>query len=146
MVEPTDQWRLWPPALALSMLAGFSGCGLVPKSKMDECHRVTQTLRSENGRLKDVALNLRAQNQDLSQRAVDDARQIASKAEANEQLIKSVQAYQAERDQLAAVRRSKQRQVRIGGEPAPGHRQPRAAQGVRLGTIRAGRSTRLPAS
>ena len=86
---------------------------------MDECHRVTQTLRSENGRLKDVALNLRAQNQDLSQRAVDDARQIAAKDEANEQLIKSVQAYQAERDQLAEAYQTLERQVRTAVNTHP---------------------------
>jgi len=134
MVEPTtDTARPGKPAssapgrpaisvgaLVLSLsLAGLSGCGLVPKSRMDECHRVTQTLRAENGRLKDLALELRTQNQDLSQRAVDDARQIAAKDEANERLVKSVQAYQGERDKLAEAYRTLEQQVRMAVNPHP---------------------------
>ena len=74
-------WR-WSrsPAVVLGFLASSAiapGCGLVPKSKLDDCHRATQTLRSENVRLKSVALDLRSQNSDLSQRrAVDDAERL----------------------------------------------------------------------
>src|SRR4051794_20453085 len=96
------------PALALALAlvlaaGGLSGCGLVPRSKLDECRRVTQTLRADNDRLKDVALDLRSQNQDLSQRAVDDARRLATQEEAVERLERSVSAYQAERDKMAAA-------------------------------------------
>ncbi len=105
MVKPMDAIR--PPRLALATtavaLAGVTGCGLVPQSRLDECHRVTQQIRADNSRLKDLALDLRAQNQDLSQRAVDDARRLAAEQEAREHLENSVQAYQAERDKLAAA-------------------------------------------
>ena len=40
---------------------------------MEECHRLTQTLRSENSRLKDVALDLRTRNRDLSEDLIDAA-------------------------------------------------------------------------
>ena len=130
MVEPlTDTtrpaaWRPRPRAHAggRGSSAGLSGCGMVPKSRMDECHRVTQTLRAENSRLKDLALDLRTQNQDLSQRAVDDARQIAAKDEANERLVKSVQAYQGERDKLAEAFLTLERQVRMAVNPHPAAR------------------------
>lgn len=81
-----------------AILASATGCGLVPRSRLDECHRLAQTLRADNHRLEDVALDLRAQNQDLTQRAVDDARRIAIQDEAVERLEKSVLGYQAERD------------------------------------------------
>ncbi len=73
-------------------LVGVTGCGLVPQSRLDECHRVTQQIRADNSRLKDLALDLRAQNQDLSQRAVDDARRLVAEQEAREHLENSVQA------------------------------------------------------
>src|SRR6516162_2766973 len=76
-------------------VASATGCGLVPRSRVDECHRVAQTLRADNHRLEDVALDLRAQNQDLTQRAIDDARRIAIQDEAVDRLEKSVLGYQA---------------------------------------------------
>ncbi len=133
MVEPTTDTNrsgLSRPARNALMvlawlIAGFSGCGLVPKSRVEDCHRVSQTLRVENDRLKDLTLELRTQNQDLSQRAVDDARQIAAKNEANERLVKSVQAYQAERDKLAEAFLSLEQKVRMAVSPHPAAR-PRA--------------------
>jgi chemotaxis protein MotB len=126
MVEPTGRCRLRPAlgllTAALALTGGLSGCGMVPKSRMDECRRVAQTLRAENNRLKDVALDLRAQNQDLSERAVDDARQIAARDEANERLVRSVHAYQAERDKLAEAFASLERQVRMAVNPHPAAR------------------------
>jgi chemotaxis protein MotB len=124
MVEPTDTSRSRSltrrafvcACAALAILPG-SGCGLVPKSKLDDCHRVSQTLRSENNRLKDVALDLRAQNQDLSQRAVDDARRLAAQEEAVDRLERSVTAYQAERDKMAAAFEAVKRQVRMAVSP-----------------------------
>ncbi|MCA1686406.1 MAG: hypothetical protein LC745_10615 [Planctomycetia bacterium] len=124
MVGPLEETRPGRPVLAIAAaaMALLPGCGLVPKSRMDECHRVTQTLRAENSRLKDVALDLRTQNQDLSQRAVDDARQIAAKDEANERLVKSVHAYQSERDKLASAFEALERQVRMALNPHPAAR------------------------
>jgi chemotaxis protein MotB len=110
-------------------LATAAGCSFVPRTKLDECHRVTQTLRAENGRLKDVALDLRAQNHDLSQRAVDDARRLSAQQEALEALEKSVADYQAERNKLAGAFEALKRQVRLSAGPQP---QPSAALGDRL--------------
>ena len=60
----------WPAAFRLNrpcrsccaaLLA--PGCQLVPREQLDECHRLSQTLRSENAQLKDQMLALRSQNQ-----------------------------------------------------------------------------------
>jgi hypothetical protein len=109
------------------IVIGLTGCGFVPTKKLDECHRVTVTLRAENTRLKDQTLDLRSQNQDLTQRAVDDARKSSAQEEAVERLEKSVQAYQAERDKLAAAFETIKRQVQLSAGP-----QPSAALGDRL--------------
>jgi hypothetical protein len=79
------------------------GCGIVPKSRMDECQRLTQTLRSENARLKDRILAVQGQNRDYAERAVDDARRLATQDDAIERLEHSVQAYQDERARLEAA-------------------------------------------
>jgi chemotaxis protein MotB len=93
-------------------VASATGCGLVPRSRVDECHRVAQTLRADNHRLEDVALDLRAQNQDLTQRAIDDARRIAIQDEAVDRLEKSVLGYQAEREEITRELEVLARQVR----------------------------------
>jgi type II secretory pathway pseudopilin PulG len=86
---------------ALALVA--SGCHMAPRQEVDECHRLSQTLRSENAGLKDQMLALRSQNQDLSERAVDDARRLAQLETSNERLETSVQAYQDERTRLEAA-------------------------------------------
>jgi chemotaxis protein MotB len=124
MVEPvprvTAAGKRLGAFLMLLCVAAGPGCGLVPKSRLDECHRLSQTLRADNNRLRDVALDLRAQNQDLNQRAVDDARRIALQEEALERLEKSVQGYQSEREQIAREFEVLERQVRrtAGAEAA----------------------------
>jgi hypothetical protein len=80
-----------------------SGCSLVPREQMEECHRLSQTLRSENAQLKDQMLALRSQNQDYAERAVDDARRLSQLEQANLRLETSVQAYQDERSRLEAA-------------------------------------------
>ncbi len=77
-----------------------SGCRMAPRQEVDDCHRLSQTLRSENAALKDQMLALRSQNQDFSERAVDDARRLAQLESSNQQLETSVQAYQDERTRL----------------------------------------------
>lgn len=104
-------------AVALAAATTGPGCGLVSQNKLDDCHRVSQTLRAENSRLKDVALDLRAQTQDLGQRAVDDARRIAEQEEAVTRLETSVHAYQAEREQMAAALEAVKRGTRIAASP-----------------------------
>ena len=117
---------LAPLVLAPALLAG---CGFVPRKKLDECHQVSVTLRAENTRLKDATLALRAENQDLTQRAMDDSRKITAQEQAVERLEKSVMAYQAERDKLAAAFETIKRQVRLSASPQP---QPTAELGTRL--------------
>src|SRR5580658_2324463 len=69
-------------SLVIGLLLTGGGCGIVPKSRMDECQRLTQTLRSENARLKDRVLALQGQNRDYAERAVDDARRLATQDDA----------------------------------------------------------------
>jgi hypothetical protein len=100
-------------ALWLS-LAG--GCGVVPKTTLEESRRANQTLRADNARLKDVALDLRSRNQDLSDRAVDDARRIAVQDEAIERLERSLTAYQTDRENLERSFAELKQQVQIAAE------------------------------
>ncbi len=91
--------RYLPGWLAVLALLG-PGCRMAPQQDLEECHRLSQTLRSENAGLKDQMLALRSQNQDLSERAVDDARRLALLEASNQRLETSVQAYQDERSRL----------------------------------------------
>ena len=50
---------------ALAFMA--SGCHVRSRQELEDCHRVSQTLRSENATLKDQMLALRSQNQDYSE-------------------------------------------------------------------------------
>jgi hypothetical protein len=85
------------------MALEISGCQLAPREQLDECHRLSQTLRSENAQLKDQMLALRSQNQDYSERAVDDARRLSQLEAVNDRLEASVQAYQDERTRLESA-------------------------------------------
>jgi hypothetical protein len=87
----------------LATLLLIPGCRLSPREQVEECHRLSQTLRSENAQLKDQMLALKSRNRDLSERAVDDARRLAQLEEANQQLETSVQAYQDERARLESA-------------------------------------------
>ncbi len=82
-----------------------SGCALVSQGRLDESQKLSQTLRSENTRLRDQILALEGQNRDLSERAVDDARRIAAQDDAIEHLEKSVMAYQDDRRKLESAYR-----------------------------------------
>jgi len=88
-----------PFVLAAAALVA-SGCRMAPRQEVDDCHRLSQTLRSENAGLKDQMMALRSQNQDFSERAVDDARRLAQLESSNQRLETSVQAYQDERTRL----------------------------------------------
>ncbi|HKM53194.1 MAG TPA: hypothetical protein VJY33_07250 [Isosphaeraceae bacterium] len=93
--------RLGKLRLLLAWVAlAAGGCRMAPREQVDECHRLNQTLRSENAQLKDQMLALRSQNQDYSERAVDDARRLDALEQANVRLETSVQAYQDERTRL----------------------------------------------
>jgi hypothetical protein len=87
------------------LLAGgiFPGCAMVPRDRIEESRRLTQSLRTENARLKDQVLALQAQNQDYADRAQDDLRRMTTRDEAIERLEQSIHGYQDDRDRLAAA-------------------------------------------
>ncbi len=95
------------------------GCGIVPRSRMDECQKLSQLLRSENARLKDQVLALQSENRDYADRAVDDLRRLTVRDQAIERLEQSVQAYQDDRERLAAS--YEQLVVSLGGPTEPNH-------------------------
>lgn len=101
MVEPC--WRSRTSRLAILGLAGFlTGCSVVPRSRLDDCHKLSRTLEADKARLNDTVLSLRSQYSDLAQRADDDARRLRVQDDEVKRLLASVQAYQDERDQLAS--------------------------------------------
>jgi chemotaxis protein MotB len=116
MVDPARPIRL---ALALSAATLAAGCGLVPKAQLDDCHKLSRTLQEETGQLKDVNLRLRAENQDLAQRTVEDARRLKVLDEENQRLERSVLAYQEERDHLLATFEQFQRQITASVDRLP---------------------------
>ncbi len=79
------------------------GCGIVPRSRMDECQQLSQLLRTENARLKDRVLALQSQNRDYGDRAVDDLRRLTARDRAIARLEQDIQAYQDDRERLAAA-------------------------------------------
>jgi chemotaxis protein MotB len=95
----------------------LAGCSFVPKSRLDECHRLSQTLQVENNRLRDTSISLRSQNQDLNQRAVEDARRLRVQEEEIQRLVQSVSAYQEDREQLAAAFDRIKSQIRTASGP-----------------------------
>jgi hypothetical protein len=107
--------KLALPLLCAALLA--PGCQIVPRQQLDECRRLSQTLRSENAQLKDQMLVLKGQNRDLAERAVDDSRRLAQLEEANNRLETSVQAYQDERTKLESA--FKELRASLPGSPQP---------------------------
>ena len=104
--------------LMVASCAGpLAGCAVVPKSRLDECHQLSRNLQAQNAQLKDKELGLRSQNQDLAQRAVDDALRLKLRDEEVERLTQSVHAYQQEREQLAAAVERIRRQFQSAGGP-----------------------------
>jgi chemotaxis protein MotB len=122
MVEPSgpgrSSRRLALEAFGLG-LAGLVGCSVVPKTRLDDCHRLSQALQVENAQLKDVKLSIQAQNQDLTLRAVEDGRRIKVQDEAIRRLERSVTAYQSERDQLSAAFDRIKHQLQASANPLP---------------------------
>jgi chemotaxis protein MotB len=123
MVEPSCGSRPTRLLVAIALGVGcgsLAGCSFVPRSRLDECHRLSQTLQAENDRLKDTTVTLRSQNQDLNQRAMDDGRRLRLQEEEVQRLVQSVSAYQQERDQLAAAFARIQSQVRTAAAAPAG--------------------------
>lgn len=79
------------------------GCSFVPRTRLDDAQKLVLGLRSENAQLKDANLGLRSQNQDLAQRAVDDAEAIRALEAANTRYERSIAEYQGDRERLRAA-------------------------------------------
>ena len=94
-----------------------SGCAFVPKSRLDDCVKLTQALRSENAQLKDSTLSLKGENADLSRRALDDERRLSALEGANDRLESSVQAYIDEREGLNDAFQRFRRQAQASASP-----------------------------
>jgi hypothetical protein len=108
--------RLGLTALLPAVLVGCSG---VPTSRLEECRNRSQALQAEAARLKDESLRLRSRNRELARRAVEDAERIQGLRDANDQLRRSVVAYQDERDELAASFDRLQVELRAAAEGPP---------------------------
>ncbi len=89
--------------ILVALAVAGPGCRMVSRDQVEECHRLSQTLRTENAQLKDQVLALRSQNHDLSDRSVDDIRRMAQLEDVNRQLETSVRAYQDERSRLESA-------------------------------------------
>jgi outer membrane protein OmpA-like peptidoglycan-associated protein len=97
-----------PPAATTRKRAGLlllavalaPGCGLAPKSRLDDAAKVTQALRAENSQLRDQALRLKGQNDDLAERSLADSRRVAALEQAVDRLETSTQGYIDEREEL----------------------------------------------
>jgi uncharacterized coiled-coil protein SlyX len=87
----------------LAILAIGSGCTMVPRSQVADCQRATQTLHTENARLKDQILVFQTQNRDYADRAVDDSRRLAAQEETIERLQQTTLAYQNDVSRLEAA-------------------------------------------
>jgi hypothetical protein len=111
MVEPPRS-SLAAALFVLGSTFLVPGCAFVPKSRFDEAQKLVTSLRAENAQLKDSTLTLKVQNQDLSQRAVDDGKAIQALEVANAQFELSIQGYQEEREQLQSAFQELKSQVR----------------------------------
>src|SRR5947209_13570453 len=103
------------PLLCAALLT--PGCQFVPRQQLDDCRRLSQTLRSENAQLKDQMLALKGENRDFAERALDDSRRLSQLEEANNRLETSVQAYQDERTKLESA--FKELRACLPGSPQP---------------------------
>ena len=117
MVEPPWIGRAALLVVGMAVACPSAGCSFVPTSRLDDCHKLSQTLQAENSRLKDLALKYRSQNRDLTQRAVDDADRLRKQDEAIARLEQSVQAYQDEREQMAAALERIKGQIQASADP-----------------------------
>jgi outer membrane protein OmpA-like peptidoglycan-associated protein len=93
-------YHRWVAGILILLSLLNSGCAFVPKSRLDAAAKLTRTLRTENAQLKDSTLSLKGENADLSRRALDDSRKLATLEDANGRLETSVQAYIDEREDL----------------------------------------------
>ncbi|WP_435021082.1 hypothetical protein TA3x_002176 [Tundrisphaera sp. TA3] len=111
-------------AASLAWALLLPGCAWAPKSRVEEAHKLVQAIRAENAQMKDTTITLRAQNQELAQRAVDDARALRALEVANEEFERSIRGYQEDREKMRSAFREVERMARgdsrSGRAEAPG--------------------------
>ncbi len=111
--------RIMSSLCAFLGISSLTGCSQIHNQRLEDCHKLAQSVQADNSRLKDVALKLRTENQDLSQRSIDDAKKIKTLADNNERLSRSVVAYQEERERMAAQVQAITREARtVGLDPS----------------------------
>jgi chemotaxis protein MotB len=98
MVNPARISRRLLLAAACAGALASAGCGFIPQGRLDECHKMSRTLQAENSRLRDKFLTLQSQNQELTLRGLDDARQLRASEEVIAQQEQSINEYQKERE------------------------------------------------
>jgi hypothetical protein len=79
----------------------LAGCGLVPKSRLDQCHKLSQGLQAEVVQLRDQSSKLRAQNEDLIERAQTDQRRLAGLEDIMARQESALDALRDDRERLA---------------------------------------------
>jgi hypothetical protein len=108
---------------AAAIVAGIGlflpGCGVVPQRKLEDSRLQIRSLQAENEQLRDIVLNVRSQNRDMSTRALDDARRIQALEDANRRLERSILAYQDENRQISALFDQLREQVRVAATTGP---------------------------
>lgn len=108
---PHSLSKMW---ILLLCLICFTGCSSWPwPSSNRDAERLTRVIHTENARLKDLVVQLRSSNEDMAQRALDDASRISTLEEANRVLTTSVAAYQSERERMARNFQTLQQQVQV---------------------------------
>jgi hypothetical protein len=119
-MPPPQRARALRALAAALALAGLpAGCGLVPRSAMNDARNRVQALQAENQELRDVAVNLRAVNKDMAQRAVDDSRRLRGQEEAIARYERVIADYQDEREQTLALLDQIRSQVRAAASAPP---------------------------
>ena len=98
-IHPIRRWRF--ASVVVPLILG--GCASAPRSALDESRGQTLALRAELVQAKDTAAKLRTQNRDITARAIEDSRRLATLEETTDRLEKSVVAYQQERDEYAVA-------------------------------------------
>jgi chemotaxis protein MotB len=94
-----------PPYRTLAVVlfwTATAGCSFVPKSRLDECHKLSRGLQTEVAQLRDAETRMRAQYRDLVERSVNDQRRLAVLENHLARQERTIRDYQDDRERLAA--------------------------------------------
>lgn len=91
------------PLAACLLVAMLPGCGaFVPRSRFEDCHKLSRALQSEVVQLRDAETRLLAQNQDLVDRSLVDQRRVTALEDYVARQDGILGQYQEDRERLAA--------------------------------------------